>query len=527
MTARLTGDEKFIVLEGMTPMERGQLEMSFTKKINNWFIIKSKSPYANIEESFISNGCIIPRGLYLELINVCIENNYQLDFIDGFNCKIKNCDITIEGFREYVKNLFKNNTEEYPKDYQIEAAYSILSYKNCNVEISTSGGKTIISYLIFRYLKDVLHLSKVLFVTPNTNLTTQSAEKFIKYDNHNNIKTDWTYAEIHSKAKKKDVYDENIIFGNYQSLCRKKPEFFKDIDCLIIDEVQHATAASIKGIIKKCYNTQYKVGMTGTFPKDGTYDSFVSQAYIGPIVFKLSSYELINTEKFATPIKVVGINLSYLSESKKSELYTIRINKTKDDVAEGGRIYNLEKNIARESKTRFKYITQMIAKTTKNSLVIFSDIQNSYGRKIYQYLKENTDKTVFYIDGDVDTKYRDYAKESMENDNEGNTIIVASIGTFSEGLDISNIYNIFLTESTKSDIQVSQLIGRGMRRAAGKEYVIFVDFGDDFRYGTGYQKDNYLYRHFKERERIYKKKGFPYECYNVDLELDSSINRLI
>ena len=109
MTARLTGDEKFIVLEGMTPMERNQLEISFTKKINNWFIIKSKSPYANIEESFISNGCIIPRGLYLELINVCIENNYQLDFIDGFNCKIKNCDITIEGFREYVKNLFKNH----------------------------------------------------------------------------------------------------------------------------------------------------------------------------------------------------------------------------------------------------------------------------------------------------------------------------------------------------------------------------------------------------------------------------------
>jgi len=527
MTARLSIDERFIILENLTPVERRQIILSFTKKINNWWVIKNKNPYANIEECFITNGCIIPKGLYLELVNVCTEFNYQLDFIDGFNCKIKNCNVSYEGFKEYANNLFLKNKKIHLAEYQIKAAYSILAYKNCNIEVSTSGGKTIISYIIFRYMKDVLHFNKFLFVTPNTNLTTQSAEKFIKYDNDNEITTDWTYGEVHSKVKKKEKYDQNIIFGNYQSLCRKGQDFFKDFNSLFIDEVQHGSCASIKNIIKKCCNTSYRVGMTGTFPDAGTYNSFILQSYIGPIVFKLSSYELINIEKFATPIKIVGINLNYLQEDQKKALYNARMTKDKDDPTAGGDLMNLEKNIARKSRSRFNYIVNMISKTSKNTLVVFSDVQNSYGKKVYQWLKENTDKTLFYIDGGTDTNYREYAKTHMEEDDKGNTIIVASIGTFSEGIDISNICNIFLIESTKSDIQISQLIGRGMRRSEGKEEVIFIDFGDDYRYGSGYQKNNYLYRHFEERAKIYKEKGFPYQTFNVKLEEDSISNSLI
>ena len=66
-----------------------------------------------------------------------------------------------------------------------------------------------------------------------------------------------------------------------------------------------------------------------------------------------------------------------------------------------------------------------------------------------------------------------------------------------------------------------------MRRSAGKDKVIFIDFGDDMRAGTGYQKDNYLYRHFKEREKIYRQRGFPYQTFTVKLAPDGSTNSLI
>jgi superfamily II DNA or RNA helicase len=160
-------------------------------------------------------------------------------------------------------------------------------------------------------------------------------------------------------------------------------------------------------------------------------------------------------------------------------------------------------------------------KTTKNSLVIFSDIKNEYGVKIYEYIKDNSDKQVFYIDGNVNPSVRSDMKEEMENDTTGNTIIVASMNCFTEGIDIANMGNIFLIESTKSDTILAQLLGRGMRNHPDKDKTIMIDFIDDFRHGQGYYSDNYLYRHGKERQAIYKKRGFPYKSFSVELNSTS------
>ena len=105
----------------------------------------------------------------------------------------------------------------------------------------------------------------------------------------------------------------------------------------------------------------------------------------------------------------------------------------------------------------------------------------------------------------------------MEDDLNQNTIVVASIGCFSEGIDIANMWNIFLVESTKSDTIMAQLLGRGMRKFEGKDKTVLVDFVDDFRYGSGYYTDNYLYKHGKERIDIYCKRGFPCNVVSVDL----------
>jgi type I site-specific restriction endonuclease len=62
------------------------------------------------------------------------------------------------------------------------------------------------------------------------------------------------------------------------------------------------------------------------------------------------------------------------------------------------------------------------------------------------------------------------------------------------------------------------MLGRGMRLMEGKEVITVIDFSDNFEYGSHkYQKVNYLMRHAKERERIYKDKGFPYKRYKVKL----------
>ena len=232
---------------------------------------------------------------------------------------------------------------------------------------------------------------------------------------------------------------------------------------------------------------------------------------------------MINKENFATPVIVSVFEMKYLEEDKIKALYNLRVSKDKDDPTAGGKLLGMEKTLARDSKLRFKYITEMIMKTTKNSLVIFSDIQNDYGLKVYNFLKENTDKSVYYIDGSTPPKNREAIKQEMEDDETGNTIIVASMGCFTEGIDIANMWNIFLIESTKSDTILAQLLGRGMRRHPKKDKTMMIDFVDDFRYGQGYQGDNYLYRHGKERQGIYKKRGFPCKVFSVSIRPTSKL----
>lgn len=530
IVATLTMDLKWLRIQSNSAYELKQLQLYFTKKINDWYIIKKKNPYADIEEHFMSVYDIIPVGLWCELAKACNKYGFSLQFV-GLGEYICDNSITWESFNKWVDDLFAGSNMEL-RDYQRESAFNCLFYRQACIEVSTSGGKTLIAYIIFKYLREKYGAKHMLFITPNTNLTTQTKDKFLKYDKDLGIESDWTWMEVFSKAKKKkgDTYDDkDIIFGNYQSLCRKKDDFFKNFDVVINDETQHGVCTSVRTIFSKCQNATYKIGMTGTFPQTDSYNSFVLQSNIGAYVYNLPSKELIYGKGFATPVHVHAICIDYLGLAEKQALYNLRKIKNEEDNPEsedGIKLLNLEREQARNSELRFKYICGLIKKTTKNTLVIFTDVQNMYGRRIYENVKEFSDKTVFYIDGNVAPSERENMIQSMENDLEGKTVIVASIGCFSEGIDICNLWNIFLVETTKSDNLLRQILGRGMRQYPGKEKTMFIDFVDDFRFYpknqrgvsvTDYYTDNYLYRHGLERKRIYENKGFPYKmvCQNL------------
>jgi superfamily II DNA or RNA helicase len=355
---------------------------------------------------------------------------------------------------------------------------------------------------------------KMLYVVPKVNLVTQTEEKFYEYEDSCGKKPDWKSVCIFGGAKK-EKDEPNITFGTFQSLAKKPPEFFEQFDSVCIDETHHAVANSIKTILLKCHKAKYKFGLTGTLPpEEGSCDAFTIQSYLGPCVYKIQSADLIAAGN-ATPVNVIQIELDYLKEDIKKKLYDLRnvVAAEKD----GSKLLNLEKDLLRDNRLRLVYVCETIAKTTKNSLVLFSDIKNEYGRKVYDWLRENTDKTIYYIDGGTKNDNREYYKQQIEK--EENTIIVASIGTFGEGIDILNIHNMFIIESNKSEYIVRQFLGRGMRLMEGKPLMTVIDFCDNYIYGTHtYQKINYLMRHGNERARIYKDKGFPYKRFKVNLK---------
>jgi len=509
MKLKVTDDKKFLAVTDCTMNEIEQLEYSFTKKVANYFIIKKKKPTWDGEIKFVDRYQRVPIGLWKEVQDLCKKFHFPLE-IEGIE-HLFNINHDYEAFNTWAIEYF-DESKMTPRDYQLEGANRILKFKNCTEEISTSGGKTLIAFLIFKYLFDLKKIKKMLYVVPNINLVTQTEEKFYDYEDDCGKRPNWKSACAFGGSRADDISKIDIVFGTYQTLTKKGLDYFGQFDAVCIDETHHAKANSIKEILVKCYNAEYKFGVTGTLPPEGSCDSFTIQSYLGPKVYTIESADLIAAGN-ATPVQVIGIELDYLSNDIKKKLYDLRNVKTEDK--DGTVLLKLEKDVARETRVRLKYIVDKIASTTKNSLVLFSDIKNDYGRSIFNWLKENTEKNVYYIDGGTKNDNRDYYKKQMEVQED--TIIIASIGTFSEGIDILNVHNIFIAESYKSEFIVRQVLGRGMRLMESKELVTVIDFGDNYEYGSGYQKKNYLMRHFDEREKIYKEKRFPYKRFKVKL----------
>lgn len=521
MKVDITFDNKYLVLSSDYIYELNIIRNAFTREIPNAWMLKKITSIQNTERCFMNSYNMVPIGLWLELIKISKKLNIALELTDQVKAYINQFQLDFDSFKKYVDDLFEGAKNDKgqdfkPYEYQVQAAYKILKYKFSCAEISTSGGKTLISFIIYKYLIDVMNIKYILYIVPSIDLANQSAEQYEIYEsyltkhNHN-----WEIGILRSKLKKKEkekVESCNILFGTFQSLCKRDISFFNKFEASICDETHHGSANSVKNILNKLVNLKYSIGVTGTFPKEKLYEYLILQAYIGPVVYKFTADQLINEEKRGTPIYVVFEYMKWATDQEKEALYVARATKNKDDIQAGNKLLKQERLFVNNSYTRLKYICDKVINVKKNALVLFGDIKYGYGYKLYEYIKNNSDKNVYYVDGTIKNENREYYKQCMEDDIEGNTVIVASIYTFGEGIDMKNLWSIFLVDTAKSERVVRQICGRGLRLYPGKDKVILFDFVDDLRYSLDKKKrykDNYLWKHANERKQIYQEQHFP------------------
>lgn len=503
--AELTPDNRFIQITDASELELEQIRHSFKKRITNWRfhpLVKKKVWDGYI--SFIDRYNRIPVGLWNELNEVCRKYHFKLN-VDGFERVVDN-DFDEDDFRSWVADFFKDHPKIIPRDYQIDACIPILKYRRNISEIATSAGKTLIIFMLFAYMIKRGKAKRLMIIVPNTNLILQTNEDFELY---NNKKLDFVTQLIHggTDKTKKEV---DLIIGTYQSLVKRDLHFFEGVDAVLVDEAHHTNASSIKKILVNCMDAIYAIGLSGTMLQNGSTEALTIQAYLGPQVNNISA-SFLTENKYATPIQVKIVQMSYIGEEIREKLDSLREQKNSGEF-DGAKLLEVERRLVIENRPRFLYIANFICKTTKNSLVLFHNVKDSYGRRIYDYIRENTaDKEVFYVDGSTPPDLReDYIKRMEESNNK---VLVASFGTFSTGISINNIHNVFFVESYKSEKIVRQSIGRGMRLCEGKEKVNIIDFVDDFSIRA--RNKNYLLKHGEDRMKIYKQQGFPYKLYKV------------
>lgn len=499
MILTLTDDNQFLRIDDATELELEQITISLTKRIESWrFNPLVKRGVWDGYVSYIKDDKWIPAGLWRHVLQICKDYNLEIE-MNGIK-RLIDPNINADTFEKWALDFFKG-AEITPRDYQIETAYNILKFRKCLAELATSAGKTLISFLTIAYMLEKRKAEKILMIVPNVSLVVQAHEDFHDYNYMNKVplKIQQIFAGQKIKSNK------NIIIGTYQSLVKKNAEYFQQFDAVLVDETHKAKSNSIKTILQKCTSAQYKFGLSGTIPKEGTLDKLTLMSQTGPVISEVKANFLQNQGHIAKCVVKV-IEMNYATDTQRLAFQELAQNKydRKD-------VFSLEQNFVITSEARLDFVSSVISRVPRNSLVLFHRIE--HGKKLYEKLRQESDKRVYYVDGGTDKDIREEYKKKMEAGDE--VVIVASYGTFSTGISIKKIHSIFFTESFKSEVIIRQSIGRGLRQHESKDKVLIVDFVDNIR---TQEWDNYLWKHGKARQSIYKQEKFDYNIKRVSFE---------
>ena len=129
------------------------------------------------------------------------------------------------------------------------------------------------------------------------------------------------------------------------------------------------------------------------------------------------------------------------------------------------------------------------------------------------FKRDIQDKDIHFIHGGTDVDQREEIRHVV--DKSDNSILLASYGTCSTGINIRNIHNIVFASPSKSVVRVLQSIGRGLRKSETKTGVNVYDIGDDLRHK---KYRNHSLNHMDERIRIYTKEKFKYKLVSLQLK---------
>ena len=413
----VSDNQQWLILDPVVDdIEKKQLEISLTKKIHNFYfhpLVKKKLWTGDI--CFIDKKgpfWRIPIGLWREVLQIGEEYNIKIEIV-GLNHIILES-ITLEKFRAWSDEFFQGS-DKPPRDYQVETAWKIIRFRYSISEVATSSGKTLISFMIFAYLKQMGLIRKFMMIVPNTNLVFQGSEDF---EDYGLAKIGSKIQQIGGGSKLREGCD--IIIGTYQSLVKKGSEFFDCVDAVFVDEAHTSNSASIKKILANCMSFKWRFGLTGTLTKRGTADYLTIQQFLGPLVVEIPPSFLFENN-YATPVSIKVVIMDWLDPEYKTRLSELKAN---DNNLDGNELYNIERKIVVESKKRLNYIVDFISKTSKNSLVLFQSVKDEYGKQIWNLLREkNNDKEVFYIDGSTDEGLRDEYKKRMKTGGESDVKI--------------------------------------------------------------------------------------------------------
>ena len=449
---------------------------------------------------FNVNSHELPAGLYPFVEEFCKRNNYSLlTKSSDYGSLVDKDEQDPNQIFEYIKDLKLTSRGQNIeiRDYQFDAVMKALNLNRCVLLSPTGSGKSLIIYCLsqiwLKYLTDGFRYPKsgrVLIVVPTTSLVEQMQKDFVDYGLNEKA-----VHKIYS-GKDKDNIESSIVISTWQSIYKLPQEWFNQFGMVIGDECHGFKSKSLTDIMNKCTEAKYRIGTTGTLDNAQVHH-LVLQGLFGKI-HRVTTTKALQDNNTLAKLDINIIILKYNEEIRKSL---------------GKVTYQDEIDWIVKNKSRNTFIRNLALDASGNTLVLFNFVEK-HGKPLFDMIndKAEEDRKIFYVSGEVETSDREAIREITEK--QKNAIIVASLGTFSTGINIKNLHNIIFASPSKSQIKVLQSIGRGLRKADDGRITRLYDIADDLQTKS---RKNYAILHSEERIKIYNKEKFDYKIIEVPI----------
>ena len=265
-------------------------------------------------------------------------------------------------------------------------------------------------------------------------------------------------------------YDADFVFATVQTLSKEETlsRYKKEHwDLIIIDEAHHSSADSYKKIMDY-FEPKLWLGMTATPDKrdDNLEGRNIYEIFNHQIAYEIRLQNAME-EDLLCPFNYFGItDLEVIADAGKSS----------EEKVENFRCLTSEERVLNVMKQAefFGYSGERV-----KGLIFCSRIDEA--RELSAKFNKKGWRTIVLSGSDSET-VRATAIERLAGDESEDALdYIISVDVFSEGVDVPEINQVIMLRPTESPIIFIQQLGRGLRKAEGKEYVVVIDFIGNYR----------------------------------------------
>ena len=422
----------------------------------------------NLKVSSLSNGSLVQE--VQNEFDKCWKFAKPLTFEWITNYELKFCEKNIIDATKSIK--YKKDFDITLNKMQRKALEALAKLRNENESkaliISATGtGKTYLAAFDVESVRP----DKFLFVIHRENVAAKAMESFKKIigtgktmslftGNHKNIDSDYIFATIQSISKD----DQMRTFS---------PDHF---DYIVIDEVHRAGSATYIKVINY-FKPKFLLGMSATPERNDDFDIY--KTFDNNIAYEIRLRQALE-EDMLCPFHYFGIS----------------------EISIDGIVLDEKSDFVKlTSEERVKHILDNIVyygySGGRAKGLIFCS-RNDEAKLLSEKFNELGYKTVA-LSGESTEEDREESIIRLEQDGTDNCLdYIFTVDIFNEGVDIPLVNQIIMLRPTQSSIIFIQQLGRGLRKAYNKEFVIVLDF-------IGNYSNNYMIPLALSGDRTYNK----------------------